>query len=322
MAKRDFQQIQRECEAGKVWPIYWIYGPERRRARDALAQIEAALARAFPGSVSREVLDGTEVSASHVVEAAQSLSLLARMKCVIVREAHALKDIEELRTLWGSAQSAAPADSQSCVCVFLSKDLDGRKKISKEILENAAVVECAEIPDDAREEWVHSLMKSRGVDFSRDPAGQGFLSRLLGMEPWSLDLVNQEFEKLALSGLPLSEALTEQTLGSARAAQIFMDAYFRRDKVKALSLLPAFVREADEVFPLLGLIAWNLRHLALMKQGSAGKLSPWVQDRLRAYARVWDLHQIQEATTALLEVDVALKQRPLDPVGVWTRLIQ
>lgn len=338
MPKLEIKQVYAELDAGKAWPCYWIYGPERMKSRELLKRLELALGKAFENSINRESLDGAESNGDRVVEAAQSLSLLARLQLVIVRDAHQLKELDALRGLWGLADvqgAARPIAELPFVCVLLAKDLDGRKKISKELVQNAAVIECTDVPEAEREAWIRFLLKRRGS--SGVAASPELTARLVGMDPWSLDLIDQELEKLTLLRWGLAAevdsagagadaatdaaALWQESLSGARASSQFLDAYLARNSDQAMALLPAFVNEADEVFPLLGLLAWNLRQIAQISAGSAPRLGPWIQERLARVAQHWNLPEVRRAQRQLLEMDLALKQKPLEPIGVWSGFV-
>src|SRR5262245_28723502 len=142
MPRLEPKQVQREIEEGNLWPVYWLFGQERMKSRELLKRIRKAALGEPANPLSEETLEGTETGAHRVVEAAQSPSLDGGTRLVVVRDAHALKDTEGLAPLLGARMPAAQVGS---VCVFLSKDLDGRKKFSKLLLEKAAVVPCEEV---------------------------------------------------------------------------------------------------------------------------------------------------------------------------------
>lgn len=325
MPKQTTQQFASDLQKGLAWPVYWIVGSETLRMREARKRIEAELTRSWGTELVIERFDGSEpgVSAAAILESAQSLSLLGRAKLLIVRDAHALKEAEILRELWsGGAPAARPISELPVVLVALSKDLDQRKKWSKELVEKAAVIECSEIKENEREAWVRVLIEKRGLpkEFFASRAGALWISQLAGQEPWSLDLVDQELAKWEISG---TDAVMQAEWSSARASHRFLDAYFARDQKTALSVLPYFVHQADEVFPLIGLLTWNLRQLLQWAASdSAPKLNPWVAERMRQWKNKWSREDLVAAVSGLLEVDTALKQKPLETLGVWSGFVQ
>lgn len=311
MPKLEPKIIQKELEQGWLWPVYWLHGQERMKSRELLKRIKKTVldssgSGGFEG-FGEEILDGNEIDAATVLDAAQSLSLGGGIRLIVVREAHALKEPEVLAALCGPK---AKKEDLTSVCVFLSKDLDGRKKFSKILVEKAAVVPCEEVPEAEREAWIGYLAKRRGLDLP-----SGLLPQMSALDPWSLDIVDQELEKFSLS--QNGDVILGGILGPS-GGEDFMNAFFARDLKKAMQAVETFADHPDESLPLLGLLGWNVRHLATL--GSV-KLNPFVAERLQAWGRQWKLEEVIQLQSALEELDFALKQQPLLPLGMWGSLV-
>lgn len=325
MPKLEPKVVQKELDQGQLWPVYWLYGQERMKARELLKRIrKAALGvggasdapPAILDGLNEETLDATEVDGSAVLDAARSLALGGGLRFIVVREAHALKDAEALEPLMSGR---CHADQLSSVCVLLSKDLDARRKFSKTLLEKTAVVPCEEISEADREAWVQYLAKRRGI--SVDPAAA---SRLATLDPWSLDVIDLELEKLELSGGE-PDVLQAGAVASGGGDE-FLAAFFKRDLKKAVVAVRAFAEKPEESLPLLGLFGWNVRQLALVvaahrRKVPAPKLNPYVADRIHAWAREWTLPEVVELQEWVEDLDFSLKQRPLLPLGLWSSLV-
>lgn len=317
MPKLEPKIIQKELDQGRIWPLYWLYGQERMKSRELLKRIRTATGvgegSGGAGSLGVEYFDGSETSAEEVVDAARSMSLLGGTRFIIVRDAHALKDAEALARIAGPAGSIQELGS---VVVCLSKDLDARKKSSKLLLEHAAVVPCEDVSEGDRDAWIQFLSKRRGLDLTPEIA-----LGLRALDPWSLDIVDLELEKLELSkGDPevLQVGSTE-----LHAGERFLDALMNRELKPALTALDAFAEVPDEALPLLGLLVWNSRYLAisLTPSGARGiKINPYLAERLRKWGPRWTLDEAIELTQALAELDYSTKQTPRTGRGNWTRL--
>jgi len=323
MPKLEPKAIQKELDQGQLWPVYWLYGSERMKSRELLKRIrKAALPELASLSLAEEGFDGAEVDAATVIEAAQSLSLCfggdgGGLRLIVVRDAHAMKNPERITELFGERK---PRSDLSSVCVFLSKDFDQRKKISKLLLEKAAVVPCEELGENEREPWIKYLSKKRGIDLPAE-----WVLTLASLDPWSLDIVDQELEKHSLDPEGAGEALLGG-LAPGTGADAFLDAFFARNLTNALRAAGNFADQLDEALPLLGLFAWNVRHLALvLADREAGtrvvKLNPYAEGRLRAWSGHWKLSEMLELQKRLQQMDHGLKQTPLLPVGLWSDLV-
>jgi DNA polymerase-3 subunit delta len=321
MPKLEPKQVQKELESGRLWPVYWIYGQERMKSRELLKRIRRAVlgeelaqaGAALASGFAEEVLEGTEVTGAQVVDSAQSLPLGGGLRLVIVRDAHAIRDPEPLTGLLAAGPLAR--EELPSVCVFVSKDLDGRKKLSKQLLEKAAVVPCEEVPEPERDAWIAYLAKRRGVTLAPECVAQ-----LRSVDPWSLDIMDQEIDKFSLTEDP------ETLLGGVSpelGGEAFLEAFFARNLRKATLALGGFSDHPDESLPLLGLLAWNARYLALSLGGGerTTKLNPYLAERLRRWSKHWTLADALALQEALMELDFGIKQTAKLPLGLWTTLV-
>ena len=319
MPKLEPKIVQRELEQGNLWPLYWLYGQERMKSRELLKRIRRA-ALGDVGSkfsllgMAEETLDGAEIDAARVVEAAQSPSLGGGIRLIVVRDAHALKNPEVLLELAGPR---APVKDLASVCVFLSKDLDQRKKFSKALVEKAAVVACDEVAENEREAWIGYLAKRRGLVIEAALSIQ-----LASLDPWGLDIVDQELEKLSLADG--ADVIQGGVLGGG--ADAFLEAFFSRDLKTALIRAETFASKPDEALPLLGLLSWNVRqfalHLADLERNTRTlRLNPYVAEKMHRWAKRWKLSEVLQLQLALAQLDFGIKQTPKLPLGLWTDLV-
>lgn len=310
MPKLDPKQIQKELESNRIWPVYWLYGTESMKSRELLKRIRSTVLGegAQTGIALNEVrLDGAEVEVTEVIDSAQSLSFGGSLQFVVVRDAHLIKDSDELSELLGPAQSK---EDLKWVCVFLSKDLDGRKKFSKVLTEKAAVVPCEEVTEVDQETWIQYLAKRKGVQLS--PSA---ILSLRALEPWTLDIVDREIEKLELAE---DESVLIGGMGGSDGANEFVEAVMVRDRAKALSIIEKFAEHPEDALPLLGLLAWNLRYLALYLADPRGlKINPYLADRLRKCSSKWKKSEVVSLNSKLAQLDFGMKQTQCLGLGLW-----
>lgn len=316
MPKLEPKQVQKELESGKVWPVYWIYGGERMKARELLKRIRKVV---LPegATFGEENLDGAEVSGRHVVDAAQTMALGGGLRFVVVRDAHAMKEADAITELLevDGVKGARKLEELGSVCVFLSKELDGRKKLSKTLIDRGAVVPCEEIPEGERDGWIGYLAKRRGMTLEGDR-----ILRLRGLDPWNLDIVDQELEKLSLSG---GDDVVLDGANPDQGGEIFLTAFFARDAGAATRALAGFADHPDESLPLLGLLGWNARFLAVSLSGARGpvqRTNPYLAERLTRWSKLWTLDEAIALQESLASLDFQLKQTARLSLGAWTEL--
>jgi DNA polymerase-3 subunit delta len=323
MPKLEPKAIQKELEAGKVRPVYFLYGSERMKSRELLKRIQKTVLNGeAPNDFNLEKWDASEVGCETILDAAQSLSLMGGTKLVIARAIDEVKNLDPLVDYLKGLESGAPTtpDQVQCVLVLMSKNFDARKKSSKTIQEVAAVVACEEVEEADREPWIDYLSKRRGITLTETER-----LTLRGLDPWNLEIIDQEIGKLELVGEdPILRAEALLSGVSAFARDDFIDAIFCRDTKRALSLVHLFSAEMEVQLPFLGLLSWNFRQLKLsvmeqeMRSRSSEKRNPYLDRKLDRWKKHWNLKSITELEHALFQIDFALKNTRLLGLGLWT----
>ena len=317
MPKIELKLVQKELEKGVVWPLYWLYGSERLKSRELLARIrKAVLGKGSTSAWEEEVLDGHEVDVSQVLDVAKSLSLWGGIRLIVVQNAHALKNPELLAELLGPAKKSSELD---WVCVCISKDLDGRKKFSKTLLEKAAVVPCEEVSENQKGAWIQFLAKRRGLELHSE-----LVMKLSSIDPWTLDIIEQELEKYTLSDE--SSEIVQGDSSIQGGPDRFLESFFSREDRAALEQVSRFADSVDETLPLLGLLGWNLRQLLILlsdhqKGTRHSKINPYLAERFQRWSQFWTIPELVELQHRLSELDLSTKQTPLLPLGMWTGLV-
>lgn len=322
MPKLEPKQIQKELEAGDVWPVYWIFGAERMKARELLKRIRSTVLNERDGSgvfsLGEEVLDAADVSLAAVVESALSPALGGGTRLLVVRDAHLFKmtdsDLVLLKQI-ALPKAKATGGQLTSVCVFLAKDFDGRKKSSKLLEDVAAVVSCAEVFESEREAWVQYLARRRGMEVLAAD-----LRRIAAMEPWSLDIADQELEKASLYSESAADAAEPQM--SLFSSNVLLNSFFSRDRKEAQPRAAALSGRPEESLPFLGLLSWNVRQLAIfLAEPKSLRLSANLLEPIRRWAPHWTLAEVTNLQESLAELDFGTKQLPLLPLGLWDDLV-
>jgi DNA polymerase III delta subunit len=326
MSRFEAKAIQKELDSGKLRPVYWLFGPERMKSRELVKRIQrAALGDQTPNDFNFEKIDASEVDAGSVIDAAQGFSMMGGTKVILVRNADEIKQHELIADFCASLDShdAIEAADLANVIIFVSKNFDSRKKSFKKIQDLAAVIPCEEVAEQDRDPWIGYLAKRRGLILRSEESVV-----LRGLDPWSLEIVDQELAKLEL--VSDEEDLRKQVLLNgvdAFARDDFIDALFSRDKKRAMKWMHLFCEDIDVQLPILGLVSWNLRHLKLVliedatRSRSGEKRNPYLQRNLDRWKRHWKLETIQRFEHGLFEIDFSLKNTPLLGKGLWSSLL-
>ncbi len=312
MPKLELKAVQAELDQGLIRPFYWIWGPELLKGRELLKRIR----KLANSSWGEENLDGVEVDGAEICDLANSLCLGGGVKLVVVRDAHQVKNPEGLADLFGPP---VPIANLTSVCVCLAKDLDARKKFSKLLIDQAAVVACEEVAEDQRESWITYLAKREGLTVSPQQA-----RRLASLDPWSLDLIAQELDKLAMAGSD-SDSVVQESRGAWDSDE-WVENFFSKNRASTLARVGDLAENLDQALPLLGLLGWQSKQLAGFLADSefntnGFKSHPMQMNRLRRWSQSWRLAEVIELQHELFLLDWSFKQTPLMPLGLWSSLV-
>ncbi len=306
MPIREAKEIQKDLKNNIIWPVYWIYGTESMKVRELKKRIHSTI---NPKELNIEKCDASQISPSEVADRARTLSFVSGCRWIEITQAHLWKDINGLETLFHEAR---PKEKMEWICIFTAKDLDKRKKTTKRLTEKAVVIPCESVPEHEREAWINYLSEKRNLSLNQDQVWN-----LCALDPWSLDILDQELEKIDLSKGGFHN---KRSVHSFNVDQ-WLHSFFIGKKADCLKHLPEFVRQPEVSIPFVGLIAWNLRQITLIQSKSNIKVSPYIQHRFQKYVSKWNLEKTKKAQSELLEMDRKLKQTHHDPLGLWTNWV-
>ncbi len=328
MPKLNLKDIQIQLKNDELWPVYWFHGPENYLVRVCINSIKTVFESHGVKTSEKEnveVLEASEVSAARVLESAQSLSFFGAggPRFIIIKDAHLLKepelldDLMEKRDKWSDLK---------WVCAFISKDLDQRRKFSKTIAEKAAVISCESVSEREREGWVLRLSKKYKLDLTPE-----IVIGLCAIEPWSLDIIDQELCKYMLANNSSdpksneSESILIGHLGPSGGTDVFVEAFFLKKIKTALPFAKVLADRPQDALPCLGLLGWNVRELLLFKTKSKGiggaGVSFYSSRRFERWEKFWTVSELLNLQKALSDIDFSLKQKPIPAISLWTDLI-
>lgn len=328
MPKFEPKQIQQELQQDRFWPLYWLYGPERLKAYELIKRIRAL---AFPTvasasathrwSLGEERIEGTERSGPEILDAARMIPLGGGRRLLIVNDAHAIEDADALVELLGPPRPLAQTET---IVICLSKDLDQRKKLSKSLIQSAAVVSCEAVPEQDRPAWIEYLAKRRNQGLPAE-----FIQKLALLEPWSLEIIDHEIEKISLAVLG-TDGFDPALLTPDRAladTDAFVTEFFGRNLKACAQQVSGIAQAPDIAIPLVGLMAWNVRQLLCVladeRDGTlSAQLNPYAAARIRQWAKRWSLNDVARLQARLSELDFSTKQTAAHPIGLWSTLVQ
>jgi DNA polymerase-3 subunit delta len=300
MALVTASAVRARLAAGEIDPVYLLVGADDVEKAAMAAELAAIVEEDLrPFNVDR--LRGSDATADRLIDAAQTLPMMADRRVIVVADAERLlqpkreskaADAEMERLEAFLARPPAHA-----AIVFVCGALDQRRRVVKLLLREAVVVDCGTIVDAAdAERWV----KARAA---RDQIALGAGAARALVEQAGPDLVRLRngLERAALYALGQPEISADDVRASVAAAP-----------------------EAQVDFGIAKAIWRNdardaLRELGLALDGGAAPFL--ILGQLRAAAEKLPASQVGRGIDAVFRTDLALKSSGGDPRVLLERLV-
>src|SRR5882672_8846654 len=204
------QQLEASLRQGKLAPLYLLVGSETYLRDEAARNLTDA---ALSGTLLREFNESSfsllTDSPMAAVAAAEQLPMMSERRVIRIRDFAKLREADEEII---SRYLDRPADST--VLIFIADDLDKRKKLTKALLTNCAVVEFPAVKDAEAKAWARTRLKE--LKTTVDDRVLTDIIRLVGT---NLQTLRSELDKLAAAAidtLQITAELVDQLIGRSR----------------------------------------------------------------------------------------------------------
>ncbi|MDN4607074.1 DNA polymerase III subunit delta [Sporosarcina highlanderae] len=267
--------IWKSISEGKIEPVYLLMGVERHLIDETIKRLIQALPDGEEDSVVRFDLDETPIEA--VIEEADTLPFLIERKLIIANNASFLKaaDKTKEKVVHNIALLEEwllnPSPTASVVFLAPYEKLDGRKKITKLMMQKSSVVEAMPLVGRDLTTWIQNEAGSFGVKISTEIA-----QLLIDMTGDSLLALSSELAKIAmyLDGKgEVTKEVVELLVPRLPEMDVFRltDAYMNGNVKETIKIYHDLLRNGEEPIMLTSLIAGQIRlmiHVAsLAKKG-------------------------------------------------------
>ncbi len=222
MAGKGYIETERQCrnlvedaKNGIFKPVYLLMGAEPYYPDLVCDAILSHALQEWERDFNETVCYGADVDADTVITAARRFPMMAERQVVVVKEAQAMKSLEEL-----AVYCQNPLDSTILVLLMRGASADKRKALYKSVLKNGVVVESNPLKDYEMAGWIVSYYSDRGLRI--DPEAAALLGEFAGTD---LSKIAVETDKL-LKNLPEGSASItvediESNVGISRQFSIF-----------------------------------------------------------------------------------------------------
>lgn len=238
MAKQEItcEDILKELKAKQYAPIYYLMGEESYYIDLISDYIEEHVLTETEKEFNLTVMYGAEVDVAAVINTAKRYPMMSEHQVVIVKEAQAIRNIEEL-----SYYLQHPLPSTILVICHKHGTIDRRKKLAASIEKTGVLFESKKIKEGQLPAFITAYMKRKGVDIEQKSAAM--LADFVGPD---LSRLSGELEKLIIT-LPKGQMRVtplqiEQNIGISKDYNNFelRSALVEKDVLKANKIIKYF----------------------------------------------------------------------------------
>jgi DNA polymerase-3 subunit delta len=312
-------------------PVYLIDGEERYLVDEALAQLRDVVLPGRARDFNLDLFMAKEVPLARIIDAANTLPAFAPTRLVLVKEAEALADLDDLGPLTRYVASPSPS---TVLVLVASEKFDARTRFYKALERQTTAVRFSKPSERDLPRVIEDRARRAGLTL--DAEAVRALADGVGCD---VGAVVAALEKLALyvgDRRRVARADVEELVVPAKEESIFdfADAVGTRDAPRALALLHGMlVISKAHPLQLLGLLAGHWRKLATVRalvDARAGedafsaalpRLPPFVVQKLRQQASRQSAAELVNGLEAIQETDKALKGGRLADTRVMERLV-
>ncbi len=313
--------LRKEIAGGRLRPAYLLAGSEALLRDDALAALRDAAVDAAARDFNFERLDGESAKPADLIDAVDSLPVMAARRLVWLREPEGRRG----KGLGDTLAELVPglAERDDVVLVVTAAQVDRRSRWVKAFQEPSAVVDC-EPPAAGKGlvAWIRAEAQGQDVALAADAAQA--LAEATGPQ---LLLLRHEIEKAALYAGPGEAVTRAHVLGTASGGAEdpiwdLTDAIGEGRTADALAVLHRLGGAGAPPPVLLASLAGHFRKLVRARAGEELRGHPFAVKKIQRQASRYTAPRLRACLAAIHDVDEILKgQGGLDAGLAMQRLV-
>ena len=315
------KKLDQQLEKGQVSPLYFIMGPEIFLVQESLRMIQSHVLSPEALDFNYEVFYVNRASVEAMRSAVETLPIFSKKRVVVCEEAQNLKESD-----WKLIEPIVMNPVSTCVLIFISRELDKRRKITKQLMSYCTMVSAQTPKESEWPVWIKWMGQKKGLTFSATA-----LELLKNQAGYHLIVIKNEIEKLAQFLGDKKQVSIEDVLKvvpRTRPENIFAlsRAIGQRKLSAALLCWTRLLEDNQSILSALALITRHIRILARIKEGvkkghthkvlcqHAGVPFFVIHDYIQE-ASLWTEHKIMSVMEILLEADRTIKSS--GATSVW-----
>lgn len=336
-----------ELKAGRIRPVYLIYGGEPFLEEALFREIKAATVAPETADFNFHTFSPAPDQIQQALGMAQTQPFFAERRLVVLRDCPVFSasrkksdeaEGEEDEKAGGGdelllAYLKNPVAS-TCLVFLCGESVDSRKKVTKAAIATGGAVECKSLKPDDAVLWAEQRSTSVYGKKLNDQAARLLLEKL-GPD---LRMIDNELQKLALyvgeaKGIAVLDV--DSIVGGVAETEIFRltEAVMLKERAKAMDLLERVLRQVDHPLQILAALTNRFRQILTVKSLVArgvslregpgiAKMHPYAYEKMVGHVRPLSRSAIARAMERLLEADLAVKSGFDPKLAVETLVVE
>lgn len=288
-----------------------VVGTNSLLVRQAVGKALKTFAAAY-GDTAIEQYDADQLDPAQLPGVLQAMPFLSEKRMVVLR------DISNNKALAEKAQDVLADTPDTTDVLIVESTPDKRTAFYKFLLKQDNVQQCDDLDVNGLNKWLVQTAVERGGTLSS--ADARYLIERVSSNQQQL---SHELDKLIAYESKITKETIDTLTERSPQSTVFelLDAAFSGNTKRAIGLYEEQRMQRVEPQAIVGMIAWQLHILALVKAAGdrsadtiarEAKLSPFVVRKALGLVRNVTLGRIREWVDATLKLDVDLKSKPLN----------
>jgi DNA polymerase-3 subunit delta len=264
------------------------------------------------GDFGLERLNAAEASYGKLLESVQAMPFLAAKRLVVIDAPATNKELAE------NIESFLQTVNDETDVLFIEPKFDKRSTLYKTLKKQTNFQEFNELDEAALSRWIVTNVKEQGGELSL--ADARYLTQRVGLN--QLRLSNEIAKLLNYSSRITRQSIDELTTPTPQSTVFeLLDAALAGNKQKALQLYQEQRQQKVEPQAILGLLAWQLHILAMVKAAGTksvaeiageAKLNPFVVRKAASLGKHLTQTALKQLVEQALRLDIQLKSETID----------
>jgi len=310
---KNIYSLLPELKAGKILPVYLLYGEEEFPIKSILDQAVDLVIDESAKDFNFDVFYANEVDAPAIVNVAMSYPMMAERRLVVVKNLHQMQD-SGLQLI--ASYCEKPSET---TCLFLTgQKLNGKNKHIKKIKSSAITFESKLLYDNQVPSWLTQYASEQGLSIT--PKAIALLQSNVGN---SLKTLSVEIEKIKLNlagKTEINEDDVENVVGVSREFNIFElnDAIAEHRFEQGLKILDRMLQLGESPIGILVMLTrhfftiakvkeMKIAHLSKNEIASRVRINPYFVDKYAKQSQRYSRKELEQVFTFLQAADLHIK---------------